>query len=171
MDWKAHGYRVGTSQEWFEDGDLPVEADALDAFSKKMRKRIEPWLSAVFQSEHLNLLVGSGFTIAVGHIAGASSTDMSTVGLETKHDLAIRAHAAASAKRMGRGEPNIEDQFRSALALLDGFDVLGGAVVSDRDELSRIGQAAFLTSLLNTAGIANARTTIWSAAAHLQSFH
>ena len=75
MDWKAHGYRVGTSQEWFEDGDLPVEADALDAFSKKMRKRIEPWLSAVFQSEHLNLLVGSGFTIAVGHIAGASSTE------------------------------------------------------------------------------------------------
>ena len=29
------------------------------------RKKIEPWLSALFQAEHLNLLVGSGLTTAV----------------------------------------------------------------------------------------------------------
>jgi hypothetical protein len=176
MNWKPHGYRVGTSQEWFEEGALPIDAEALDAFARKMRKRIEPWLSAVFQSEHLNLLVGSGFTIAIGHVAGASATDMSTVALGTKHDAAIQAHATASAKRMGRGEPNIEDQFRSALALLDGFDVIGDSAAGDRDELKAALDnqlRTFLTSLLKTeAGIATGTTEAArnEAAAHLQSF-
>jgi hypothetical protein len=31
----------------------------------KIRKKIEPWLTAVFQSEHLSLLVGTGLTIAL----------------------------------------------------------------------------------------------------------
>ena len=35
------------------------------------RKRIEPWLTSLFQSEHLSLLCGSGITNAISRIAGA----------------------------------------------------------------------------------------------------
>lgn len=58
-----HAYRVGShSESW---SDLPADDDTLDKFIASARKRIEPWLSAVFQAEHLNLLIGSGFTTAV----------------------------------------------------------------------------------------------------------
>ncbi len=68
MDKKKHFYRVGThSGAW---DDLPVDSDELDTLINSARKHIEPWLSAVFQAEHLNLLLGSGFTTAVGYIAG-----------------------------------------------------------------------------------------------------
>ncbi|HXW70974.1 MAG TPA: hypothetical protein VEK34_06005 [Methylocella sp.] len=66
---KMHYYRVGShSGHW---DDLPADAIELDSLIDKARKQIEPWLSAVFQAEHLNLLVGSGFTTAVAQIAGA----------------------------------------------------------------------------------------------------
>jgi hypothetical protein len=38
----------------------------------KFRKHIEPWLTAVFQSEHLSLPLGSGFTSGVASAAGGS---------------------------------------------------------------------------------------------------
>jgi len=31
----------------------------------KIRKKVEPWLTALFQSEHLSLLVGTGLSIAL----------------------------------------------------------------------------------------------------------
>ncbi len=36
------------------------------------RTRIEPWLTSLFQSEHLSLLCGSGITNAVSFLAGGS---------------------------------------------------------------------------------------------------
>ena len=43
------------------------------------RTRIEPWLTSLFQSEHLSLLCGSGITNAVSFLAGAiGSTTMGT---------------------------------------------------------------------------------------------
>jgi hypothetical protein len=61
MEWNKHCYRVGShSAVW--DG-LPTPAtEAFDTFVAAARKRIEPWLSAVFQAEHLNLVLGGGFT-------------------------------------------------------------------------------------------------------------
>ncbi|GIV29201.1 MAG: hypothetical protein KatS3mg028_0267 [Bacteroidia bacterium] len=35
---------------------------------KKLEEKIEPWLTAVFQSEHLSLLLGSGLPIALNSI-------------------------------------------------------------------------------------------------------
>ncbi len=32
----------------------------------RIRKKVEPWLTALFQSEHLSLLVGTGLSIALG---------------------------------------------------------------------------------------------------------
>jgi hypothetical protein len=119
---KKHFYRVGNhSGAW---DDLPTDPDELDALTNNARKHIEPWLSAVFQAEHLNLLLGSGFTTAVGYIAGVGATGMAKVTFGTPHDAAIDAHAQATATAMKRGAANIEDQFRSALALLEGLGVI-----------------------------------------------
>ena len=53
---KKHFYRVGShSGAW---DDLPTDPDELDSLTNSARKHIEPWLSAVFQAEHLNLLLG-----------------------------------------------------------------------------------------------------------------
>jgi hypothetical protein len=116
---KKHFYRVGSHTGAFDD--LPADADQLDALINGARKHIEPWLSAVFQAEHLNLLLGSGFTSAVGYIAGVGATGMAKVAFGTTYDTAIDAHAQATATAMKRGAANIEDPFRSALALLDGL--------------------------------------------------
>ena len=35
----------------------------------ELRSRIEPWLTSLFQSEHLSLLVGSGLTTAIQYLA------------------------------------------------------------------------------------------------------
>lgn len=107
------------------------EHDAADLNSESLdhnavethRKRIEPWLSAIFQSEHLNLLVGSGFSSGIAFAAGVIPASMAATSIDPKFDTAIQAHAAASAQRMGRGSPNIEDQFRSAIALQVGLTV------------------------------------------------
>lgn len=121
MDWKQHVCRVGSHR--IAEDDLPTDSDALAAFIKAQRRHIEPWLSAVFQAEHLNLLLGSGFTAAIGSIAGSSATGMGTVTLGTTYDTAINRHATAAATAMKRGTANIEDQLRSALAVLEGLKV------------------------------------------------
>ena len=71
---KTHHYRVGSHSGTWDD--LPTDPDELDSLTNGARKHIEPWLSAVFQAEHLNLLLGSGFTTAVGCIAGVGATGM-----------------------------------------------------------------------------------------------
>ena len=148
MEWRNHCYRVGSYSD--SRDDLPVASDDLEAYITASRKRIEPWLSAVFQAEHLNLLLGSGFTTAIGYLAGASATNMSRIQLGTVYDALIDAHADAYASLMKRGVANIEDQFRSALAVLEGLAVLSpkdaGALKTALDtQLS-----AFLASLLKT---------------------
>ncbi len=45
--------------------DKPLEPE-------KLRERIEPWLTSLFQSEHLSLLIGSGLTRAVGDLAACN---------------------------------------------------------------------------------------------------
>lgn len=50
---------------------FPMIAKALNS-----RKNIEPWLAAVFQCEHLTLLLGSGFTKAVAYQFGTNADDI-----------------------------------------------------------------------------------------------
>ena len=131
-------------------GDLPTDPDELDSLTNGARKHIKPWLSAVFQAEHLNLLLGSGFTTAVGYIAGVGATGMAKVTFGTPYDAAIDAHAQAGATVMKRGAANIEDQFRGALALLDGLGVIDkGAEQTLKDGINAQ-MSGILTSLLKT---------------------
>ena len=167
MEWKAHGYRVGSSNETFDD--IPTGADELDQFVALHRRRIEPWLSAVFQAEHLNLLLGSGFTTSVAFAAGVAATGMDVAAGTSAYAKAIMDHAAASAKKMGRGKANIEDQLRSAITVLEGLDIID----KDAAEFVRADINAaidtFLYSLLATErGIADADSA--PASAMLQSF-
>ena len=53
----------GSSASWIRDEE---------SFGyKELRSRIEPWLTSLFQSEHLSLLAGSGLSVAVTLAAGA----------------------------------------------------------------------------------------------------
>jgi len=171
MNWNKHCYRVGTeSQGWTT---IPAAPDDLEDFIAAARKKIEPWLSAVFQAEHLNILMGSGFTTAIGFLAGARATSMAKIKFGTKYDSAIEAHADAAAKTMNRGAANIEDQFRSALALLDGLLVIDATEAKNLKTAIDTQMSAFLTSLLQTeSGIAvpTSATLKDQAEAALQSF-
>ena len=89
-----------------------------------LRPRIEPWLTALVQSEHLSLLLGSGLTHAVHHIAtnrlatGMDAIDFSVLSSE------IKAEVERTAKSTGRGEGNFEDDIRVANELLRGLQIL-----------------------------------------------
>ena len=171
MNWSKHCYRVGSHSE--SRDDLPTEPDKLDALIAASRKRIEPWLSAVFQAEHLNLMLGSGFTSAVAALSGTGATSMGKVKFGTGHDAAIDAHADAGAKAMKRGAANIEDQFRSALAVLEGLTVIDGAEAAKLKAALNKQLSEFLTSLLKTeSGIATGKNKASreKAEAGLQSF-
>jgi hypothetical protein len=94
-------------------------------FSQKdLRARVEPWLTSLFQSEHLSLLAGSGLTHAVHRLA----TDKPAAGMGalslSNHKDRINGAAQASAKAAGRKTDNLEDQLRVANELLRGLEIL-----------------------------------------------
>jgi hypothetical protein len=87
----------------------------------KIRQKIEPWLTAVFQSEHLSLLVGSGLSIA---LTGDTSM-MKRIDFNGDYKEKIKNKADEEAKNMGRGESNFEDDLRVAIELLKGYEIIG----------------------------------------------
>ena len=91
---------------------------------RDLRNRIEPWLTSLFQSEHLSLLLGSGLTHAVHYIAANSSAaGMSSLNFKTQNEK-INAAAKISADAANRKEGNVEDQFRVANELLRGLEIM-----------------------------------------------
>lgn len=148
MDWKKHCFRVGSYSD--SRSDLPTADDELDAFISASRRHIEPWLSAIFQAEHLSLDLGSGFTAAIGYLAGADVMSMAKVTFGTSYDAAIDAHAETGAKVMKRGSANIEDQFRSAMAVLEGLAVTDPPEGVKLKAAMETQLSAFLTFLLRT---------------------
>jgi hypothetical protein len=87
----------------------------------ELRQRIEPWLTALFQSEHLSLLIGSGLMHAVGGIAECIGLpDMGKVNFDVFKPQ-IDAAAEQTAKLTGRSTSNFEDQIRVANELLTGL--------------------------------------------------
>lgn len=169
MQVKKHGYVVGSNEDWFDE--LPA-GDELEKLTARARRQIEPWLSAVFQAEHLNLLVGSGFSTAISVLAGVEGAGMGFADIGSAFDEKIKVHATAGAAVMGRGRPNIEDQIRSTLVLLEGLDLLGD--VSAADLRTRLDNrlTEFLRAILDMeSGIAGAADEPWKAAVSvLQSF-
>jgi len=88
---------------------------------EKLRSRIEPWLTALVQSEHLSLLIGSGLTHAVHFLATENSLPgMGKVKFSIFQDQ-IEVAAERTAKAAQRNEPNFEDQLRVVNELLSGL--------------------------------------------------
>lgn len=106
----------GSTCSWVK----PDEAFGTD----KLRSRIEPWLTALFQSEHFALLVGSGLTHALHYMAtGVSLPGMSASKLGIFDDEIVK-EAKRSSEAAGRSEGNIEDQIRVANELLRGLAII-----------------------------------------------
>lgn len=151
LRWTKHLYRVGSKEEKLSSPPLEDEIEP-------HRQAIEPWLSAVFQSEHLSVLVGSGFTSGLAHMSGAGATGMGQAVFGTAYDDKINEHAEQTAGELGRGQPNIEDQIRAAQALIAGLGILGMADAAEdcQEALDKV-LNNFLVSLLATErGILNA---------------
>ncbi|EAR22899.1 SIR2 family protein [Nitrococcus mobilis] len=126
---------------------------------KELRSRIEPWLTSLFQSEHLSLLVGSGLTYAVHEIAaGKLASGMSGSVSEGRFKEKIHAAAHASAKAAGRDQSNIEDHIRIANELLRGLEIFGVRKQADalREDLSTTLRNFAKSILKGEAGIATA---------------
>ncbi|KRT35384.1 SIR2 family protein [Acetomicrobium hydrogeniformans] len=105
---------------------------------EKLRERIEPWLTALVQSEHLSLLVGSGLTHAVHKLAtNKALRGMGTINIETFMNE-IEAEANRSAKAAGRDTANFEDQLRVANELLRGLEIIASTKTKDAPERKQI---------------------------------
>jgi len=126
---------------------------------RALRQHIEPWLTALFQSEHLSLLASSGLThavhkIATGELAAGMTGEVTTGDYKTK----IIAAAEESAKLSGREKSNIEDQIRVANELLRGMEITqqkdkAGAL---RGEISNALNNLAIAILQSEMGIAEA---------------
>ncbi|MCJ7625818.1 MAG: SIR2 family protein [Anaerolineaceae bacterium] len=90
----------------------------------ELRPRIEPWLTALFQSEHLSLLVGSGLSRALHQIAAGKDIATMEPAKFTEYNSEINAKAKKSAGEASRDNCNIEDQIRVANELLRGLEIL-----------------------------------------------
>ena len=115
--WPTHVIRSGTH--------IP-NLNGLDPKPDDHKDHVEPWLSALLQAEHLNLLIGSGFTTALAMEAGTPTVDMAVKDVRHTYAFAVYIAAANSAARLGRGVPNIEDQIRAIRELIGGLQVLAG---------------------------------------------
>ncbi|NQT94168.1 MAG: SIR2 family protein [Lentisphaerae bacterium] len=105
------------------DSECPSWLKDKDTFGPQdLRPRIEPWLTALFQSEHFSLLAGSGLTHAVHGMArnsplpGMSKADFSVFQPQ------IDSAAKNSALTADRGDGNVEDQIRVVNELLVGLE-------------------------------------------------
>jgi hypothetical protein len=115
INWsKKHIAKTSTESSSFDE----------DPIEKEWRSKIEPWLSAIFQSEHFSLLVGSGLTSALSYLAGITPQTMGRLTLAGTYKDKIKNSAEKSASAMERGEANLEDDFRVALELHRGFEIL-----------------------------------------------
>jgi len=118
IDWSKK-HIIKTSTESTSIDEEPVQKD--------WRPKIEPWLSAIFQSEHFSLLIGSGLTVAVASMAKVESQAMGRLTLTGDYKYKVADYASKSASAMERGEANLEDDLRVAMDLLRGYEILADA--------------------------------------------
>ena len=137
----------GSSCPWTKPGDV--------FGPDKLRSRIEPWLTALCQSEHLSLLLGSGLTYAVHHLATSKPLPGMGVADFGEYQDLINVETKKSAEAAGRNPGNIEDQIRVANELLRGLEILSSSDEETRnkadalrDKLAEV-LSKFAASILN----------------------
>ncbi len=140
-----------------EDAECSWAKDNKRFGSETLRPRIEPWLTALVQSEHLSLLIGSGLTHAIHGIAtGKELSGMDSITFDVFGDE-ISAEAKRVAESAGRKNGNFEDQIRVASELLRGLEIMpprdadithGSAAVSALREALKDNLNSFAASIL-----------------------
>lgn len=111
--------------------ELIATGAAVDSLGPAERRKIESWLAALIQAEHVSVLLGNGISSAVGNLIGTLPPSMAHHVSAGEDSELIRAHAAASASKLGR-EANLEDEIRSSLDLLQGLEVLQDGTRADQ---------------------------------------
>lgn len=129
---------------------LVCTSDIEEINAEELKKEVEPWLSAIFQSEHLSLLTGTGLTSAVSFTAGVIPQEMSRIALANGLSEKIKTKAEATAKKMNRGEANIEDDIRIALELINGLKILDDGRHVDLETELNNKLLAFIKAILKT---------------------
>jgi len=144
LDWsKKHILKTNNEKAYCSDEISHEEA-------LKKRKEVEPWLAAIFQSEHFSVLLGSGLTNAVCYMAGVTPQGMWRLELTSRHQDKIKTYADNSAAQVDRGEANIEDDIRVTNELIAGLKILGDSHADAlRTELDAK-LLEFITNVLNT---------------------
>lgn len=143
IDWnKKHIMKIG--KEKFEDDD----ENKID--TKKLRDQIEPWLTAVFQSDHLSLLIGTGLTRSVSSIAGVDSPSMDRIEFDGEFKEKIKESAEEQADNMIRGKANFEDDLRVAIELYKGLLIQNSEQASVLKDEINIKFLEFIRQILKT---------------------
>lgn len=174
---KAPRHFTEKGNKLYEVGSEP-QAEGVEPES--FRRSVEPWLTALFQNEHLNLLAGSGLTCATSYLASQrASANMDQADFDKYPLKSVLTKAVeAFSKAAGRAKPNIEDQIRTANKLIDGLEILeskGRNLKSDllKEDLKNI-LASLLTSILKTEQLIdsapNPKSRPEDAAKYLMSF-
>lgn len=134
----------------------PTELDDPDA--EELRSIVEPWLTALFQSEHLSLLTGAGISSAVHYLAnGNTGAGMGNMMITEFKDQ-INKKSKESAEKSGRGEANIEDEIRTISELIRGLEIF----LTDESEYGLEESLAKLRKELNTGIVTFANTVLAS---------
>ncbi len=114
---------------------LPAGKKSSEISLVALRNGIEPWLTALFQSEHLSVLTGNGLSTAVQYMATESINNaMALMDIDSIYKDEIKKEAKKIAQNNKRGEPNIEDTIRVLSELLRGLEILGCTKDKQSDE-------------------------------------
>src|SRR5690625_3024556 len=127
--------------------DDPLQTDSSGSLAEVQTRRVEAWLAALLQTEHLSLLIGNGLSAAAGSMAGKLPPLMSRQLSEDEEAPfpRIREFAKESAQNVGR-DVNLEDEIRAAMMLADGLAVLGD---ESKEDSVRAAIEAAMSSILN----------------------
>ncbi|WP_196601418.1 SIR2 family protein [Pectinatus frisingensis] len=138
----------------------------------ELRTGIEPWLTSLFQSEHLSVLTGNGLSIAVQFLAtGDGNTAMSGQDIDSAFKDKILEAARKSSVASGRGEKNIEDEIRVTNELIRGLEILGyDTDAAKKDDYKKLCQG--LEALIKdfTDGISKIEASVATAALKERAF-
>ncbi len=144
IDWNSNNIlKINNDIDCF--GNETVDEAKID----ELRKRIEPWLTAIFQSEHLSLLIGAGLPIGLTYLADVKAQGMDRIEFETYKEK-IKEWADKTAAEFGRGNANIEDDFRSAIELLQGLKIQGSADAENLEKEINAQLDKFIRNIIKT---------------------
>ncbi len=129
-------------EEFQRENDIEID-------TKKYRNIIEPWLAALFQSEHLSLLVGTGLTTGLAHMSNIDSQGMDRVEFNTFGEE-IKNFAEKEAKDLNRGSANLEDDFRIAIELLQGLKIFNSDKAKELEKEINENLNKFIKNVLKT---------------------